>query len=515
MIEDDNIEKLFQGAFENFEVTPPASVKIGVDKELENPKRKRRFIFWISMCLILVLSGFVTAMIYSTTSTSTSTSNEHLLVTTANSSGNNLNSGSSLNKAIQRDKVEKSSKEEGQSTNAESIETSESPVDSMVSIKTKKIQSTITKKRFEQNLNAKSQKTTKIIASKGTESESKQSKSVQKTTAKIGKKKTVFEKNRASKLTNEGSVQQSSDHTLSKIIPNSKVERSENNSEKTAPENPEITSKIDLKKSIDSTSEKRVSEASDEKVDSVSTASAVQLDSVKKPENLDKNRDSKNDSDKPKNWMLELYGGPRFGVKPVKSDFALKELNSYQIGLGFSRKLNLGPLKYITLDGEYGGGKEEYHQETKTESIVFVGIDSIPYFDTIFDTIPSGYNYYSIYDTITNSSENNSRSTVTRFAFGLRTQFNFDLGNGFGVAVMPGYYYSMSKFKFSDSANTSVSVSSSQILVGLSVYYDWNRFRFRVGLDSRYELMGKNQNLFFDRRKSFQFTPQFGIGFKF
>jgi len=209
--------------------------------------------------------------------------------------------------------------------------------------------------------------------------------------------------------------------------------------------------------------------------------------------------------------MVEIYGGPRFGAKTSKTDFALKSANSYQIGLGFSRRLNLGPLKYVTLDGEYGGGKESYRQSTTTSSVYFVSTDSIPVLDsTQTDTLY--YVPFDNYDTLNQTTEVNNNAQITRFAFGLKAQFNFNLGSGFGVAVSPGYYYFRSKYKFSDSSGTS---SSSQILLNLSLYYDWNRFRFRVGLDSRYELMGKNQNAYIDRRKSVLFSPQFGIGFKF
>ena len=92
--------------------------------------------------------------------------------------------------------------------------------------------------------------------------------------------------------------------------------------------------------------------------------------------------------------MVEIYGGPRFGAKTSKTDFALKSANSYQIGLGFSRRLNLGPLKYVTLDGEYGGGKESYRQSTTTSSVYFVSTDSIPVLDsTQTDTL-----YYVPFD---------------------------------------------------------------------------------------------------------------------
>jgi hypothetical protein len=272
---------------------------------------------------------------------------------------------------------------------------------------------------------------------------------------------------------------------------------------------PEDTDPADLKSKEKSPQTKEPAD-SVQKTDSLAIAKTDSL--VKPTEDAAKAKPSKNDS-KARNWMVELYGGPRFGAKTSKTEFALKEAASYQIGLGFSRNLELGPLKYVTLDGEYGSGKESYKQNITTNSIYFVGIDSIPYFDTITDTIPAGYTYYNNYDTTISTIENTRNATITRFAFGLKAQFNFNLGAGFGLAVVPGYYYSMSKFKFSDSG--SVSSSSSQILLGLGVYYDWNRFRFRIGLDTRYELMRKNENLFIDRRKSLLFLPQFGIAVKF
>lgn len=504
MTEDNNINKLFRDVFENLEVTPPVSVKMEIDKQL-GPKRKFRSIFWWLPVLLLLLGGIAFAVIRK--GSSESETNQSRVVSKFNDTpvgqgsssldhASENSSASNVSKSHWNEKqIENNKKNEEEDGSSEEL--------SVIADQGGTKQQLTLKKGNTIRSNQNESVSEKIV---GPSKSGKNKKHATFNQSTKGTKRAEYSRRKSgadSKGKNEvsGDSKQKSDTERTNLSGSPKntepVEAKSTEKENTA---------LPKSKSV-----KNGSSDSLQKADSSTTV--AKADSLVKPsENPAKVKPSKDDS-KEKKWMVELYGGPRFGAKTSKTDFVLKEAASYQIGLGFSRNLELGPLKYLTLDGEYGSGKESYKQNITTNTVNFVGIDSIPYFDTITDTVPAGYTYYNIYDTTTSTIENTQNSTITRFAFGLKAQFNFNLGAGFGLAVVPGYYYSLNKFKFSDSG--SVSTSSSQILLGLGVYYDWNRFRFRVGLDTRYELMKKNNNLFIDRRKSLLFLPQFGIAFKF
>lgn len=504
MTEDNNINKLFRDVFENLEVTPPVSVKMEIDKQL-GPKRKFRFIFWWLPVVLLLLGGIAFAVIRSGLNES---ENQSRVVSQFNdtSVGNSSSSLDHTSENSSASHVSKSDRNEKQNENDKKNEKQDGSSDELSVIVdqrgTKQQQLTLKKGNT-----LRSNQNESVAEEKGGTSKSgkikKNAKSGQSTKGTKRAVSNMLKSGTGSKRTNDASGD-------SKQQLDSEQTNLSGSPQNTEPIDAKSTQKEDAKSPKDKSVKNEPSDSL-QKADTSTTA--AKTDSLSKPlDETSKVKPTKDES-KAKKWMLELYGGPRFGAKTSKTDFVLKEATSYQIGLGFSRNLELGPLKYLTLDGEYGSGKESYKQNITTNTVYFVGIDSIPYFDTITDTVPAGYTYYNNYDTTTSTIENTQNSTITRFAFGLKAQFNFDLGAGFGLAVVPGYYYSVNKFKFSDSG--SVSTSSSQILLGLGVYYDWNRFRFRVGLDTRYELMRKNNNLFIDRRKSLLFLPQFGIAFKF
>lgn len=500
-MESDELEKLFQDAFENFEVTPPVSAKLEIDNKL-GIKKKGRFVFWVVPILLLLLAAvtFVVSNI-STHSTSTkhqfSSDSQQVLVqsdqdTSSTSDSEEINATDNGTVG----ELKKSSVKQEEQGSMKTEQKTDAVEQQLGSVQQKQGRTKIQTGSSEQMNKLKLEKI-----------DSKQTKKSVRNNLKINKRNELagfFQKKKSSG--NDSGIYgvRTIDSPVESKVLDKKEEKQEINLNE---------AKVVEPKQLEDSISKVADEIKTEKT-AAPDSTVNELNSVQNMDNSTEVEQPKANSGKAQNWMIELYGGPRFGLKTSKSDFTLKESSAYQIGLGFSRKLNLGPLKYVTFDGEYGAGKETYHQEITTNSIYFAGIDSVPYFDPVTDSI-IGYNYYNNYDTLTTKIEKNTNALVTRFAFGLRAQFNFDLGKGFGIGVVPGYSYSMSKFRFSDSANTTLSGSSSQISLGLSVYYDWNRFRFRIGLDSRYELMGKNQNAFIDRRKSVLFSPQLGIAFKF
>lgn len=510
MKEEDNINQLFRDVFENLEVTPPVSVKMGVDKEL-GPKKKFRFIFWWLPVLVLLLTGVVFAVVHYRSAAKQPVSTA-LQANSKSAHEDKSQAGDPSESLKSASEIERNSTDKGQADRESRLtETGKKALSSDANDPSLNAQER--KQQRVQWRRGKDQQEARLLPAENPNRKSSIKQSGPVATPKKQVTKSRFRmknslrstKNTTKKTGGKSGASEADENGKAPVgtFGNTSTEISETG------KTPDATEKTG---SAAGTTEKEPKDT--EKGDSVqkadSLAAAVPADSLPKPDEPSVKPPGKDS--KAKNWMVELHGGPRFGKKTSQSDFALKEATSYQIGLGFSRKLNLGPLNYVTLDGEYGSGKESYRSEITTTTLHVIAIDSFPVLDsTQTDTI--GYTYNTIYDTVTSTTQNNTNATIVRFAFGLRTEFNFNLGAGFGLAVIPGYYYSMSKFRFSD--GTTGSSSSSQILLGLGVYYDWNRFRFRVGLDSRYELMSKNQHAFIDKRKSMLFSPQFGIAVKF
>ena len=103
---------------------------------------------------------------------------------------------------------------------------------------------------------------------------------------------------------------------------------------------------------------------------------------------------------------------------------------------------------------------------------------------------------------------------MSGFSFGLTALLQFKLNNTFGFAVTPGFNYALTTYQFSDSLGK-VKLASTQLKLGLSAYYDWNRFRFSVGLDSKYSMLLNSDVLYLQQRKRLYFSPQIGIAIKF
>ena len=81
MRETDDIERLFRESFEGFEITPPTSVKTGIDKEL---KSKRSLVWWLSACIV-VLATIASTLVFLNRSASEKSEAEKDLFTKNNS----------------------------------------------------------------------------------------------------------------------------------------------------------------------------------------------------------------------------------------------------------------------------------------------------------------------------------------------------------------------------------------------------------------------------------------------
>lgn len=483
MKEDHNIEKLFQDVFDQFEVTPPVSVKAGIDSQL-GKVRKRRFLFWWIALAVLFIGGIGFAI--STQQEAKGDPENRISASDIESAspqeaphaqpiarntqaGTAPNTSPSHNGFKRNDSIVRKTASSDQPAQASRETSGERPI----------------------------QTTSKVVSNNVSKQQVKRSSGKVKH-EKRSKKSFPVDKNQ------KGNQAAFSNGNTSKPAEQKVEEEPGEKSLSAKAEKQQGTSQSDIR--------------ADSLVKTGTETNPVQKDSVSdvasQPDPESKGKPGK-EEEKKRHWMLEVSGGPRFGQNTSKTDLVLKDANSYQVGLGFSRNLDLGPLKYVTLSGEYGSGKGKYTSESQTQSVYYVGIDSIPYYDTITGAI-IGYQVYNNYDTLTNTLQVQSGATITRIAFGLGTQFNFNLKNGFGIGLAPGYYYARNTFRFQDSSGVqNAAVSGSQIQLNVSLYYDWNRFRFRVGLDSRYEWMGKSDHLFIDRRKSVLFLPQIGIGYKF
>jgi hypothetical protein len=211
--------------------------------------------------------------------------------------------------------------------------------------------------------------------------------------------------------------------------------------------------------------------------------------------------------------MVTLSGGPAFGSRAASEGLSIKEKTGYQFGLGVTRSFNTSLPLAVGLDFEYGSRKENYVQQIGTDSTYYF-LDSIPVYDSlVLDSIVS-YQVFQNSDSATFYTYLNGGAVVNRYAFGLSFPITVFQSNQFGVIVTPGFRYNLNSFVMNDGSPT-IKLASYQYKLGLDLYYDWRRFRFSAGLDSRYEQLGKNSNLFTQDRSRWMFVPNVGVGFKF
>jgi hypothetical protein len=218
-------------------------------------------------------------------------------------------------------------------------------------------------------------------------------------------------------------------------------------------------------------------------------------------------------SNKPQRWNIYALGGPAYGIRGSSSSVDVYNKWGYGVELGLGRQLIKDKQIYAGFDADYGKSQEQY-----TEKVITV--DSVHVIDTILTADPQFPDsiIMTIIDTVVvvnNQQDVLTTASIQRFGFGLYGQFPIYTGNNWGLLAQTGFRYGQVRYRLDDSLASSYNLSSIQVRLGLFAYYDYRRFRFMVGLNSRLEQQLSAPNAYFDKRSRFLLAPQIGVSVKF
>lgn len=496
MKEENNIERLFQDTFEGFEVTPPPAVKSAIDKGIA---AKRGGMGWLLGALLVLIIGSLFAWKFLSTTDDTKTQQRQIAQTEQedNSSAEETVSQTSSAAVVSTNTSTDASKRSNQNgENTRTTNSSETPkVQGNQSVTTNDLGNKKQPKSLGATPSTSINNSQKSISKKNTNQNSAASKKKNNSTSKkndSGKSSFTAKKGGGTLAKNGDAI------TPSNQLVESNSEKKDDN--KSSLSNTDLSSSKTSSPTIDSTKT-----AETPKKDTTTTASTANQQTVATSTN--KRDDDKSNDHK---WMVTLSGGPAFGSRAASEGLSIKEKTGYQFGLGVTRSFNTSLPLAVGLDFEYGSRKETY-SKSEFDSLHYF-LDSIPIYDsTILDSIVG---YQTSLDSVEFYSDRITNSIVNRYAFGLSVPITVFESNQFGFIVTPGFRYNMNSFVMNDGSPT-IKLASYQYKLGLDLYYDWRRFRFSAGLDSRYEQLGKNSNLFTQDRSRWMFVPNVGVGFKF
>lgn len=514
MKEENNIERLFQDTFEGFEMTPPPAVKSAIDKGIAT---KRGGMSWFLSALIVLIIGSLFAWKFLSTTNNTS-NHPQMAQTEQEDNGtaeDNVSEASSAavasvkstdlsSKNAQKESlhVKETPSVRGKNENNQSTQKNDEVV---LSSSKEKLNQTNQNAKNETNKQAylkpkQKQTNTAVKTVKPyTNPKKKQAKALKNRVVSPVQINENKEPNRSSNVTNPYNVNDG----LAKNEISSPSSSSDNSSSSST------TNNIGIQKTTSDTATSLAN--NNAKID---TTNATNPNStVVNNEQPNSNKPADKNSNKSYNWMLALNGGPTFGSRAASEGLSIKEKAGYQFGIDVTRSFNTSLPLAVGLDFEYGSRKENYIQQIGIDSSYYF-LDSIPIYDSVFTDSIVGYQVFQNSDSTTFYSYINSGATVNRYAFGLSFPITVYQSNQFGVIVTPGFRYSLNTFVFND-GSPSLKLASYHYKIGLDLYYDWQRFRFSAGLDSRFEQLSKNTNLFTRDRSRWMFVPSVGVGFKF
>jgi hypothetical protein len=219
-------------------------------------------------------------------------------------------------------------------------------------------------------------------------------------------------------------------------------------------------------------------------------------------------------SDKSQRWNIYALGGPAYSIRGSSSTLDVYNKWGYGVELGFGRQLFNDKQIYAGVDFDYGKSGEQLGEKSFVIDSTTVSI-SVPIYDTNNTDSIVGYLLVDSTYAVTNEQHNLTNASIQRFGFGLFSQFPIYTGNNWGLLAQTGFRYGQVRYRLDDSLASSYNLSSIQVRLGLFAYYDYRRFRFMAGLNSRFEQQLSAPNAYFDKRSRFLLAPQIGVAFKF
>lgn len=530
MMENKDIDQLFRENFEDFSVTPPASLKQQIDSHIKQPNKYRLWICLSVFALILAISGLTYFFISKETKhtfTPLAAESNH----SASSLDNNASNNSSLPKVPSTNNKTNAATSAADSSSknvtATSVIVKHDYVKSRIVHKTETsstknvISSQVPKsgkapftKKGNSNL-PKGKQITLTTSSSFTNADTKQQVSTTlKATTGI-KNAVISTKNKAIHPASDKSNKPTKIDSAGKnsIVNTAPITSTTSGEETTASTTGSVNEETSKKDSLDlpSTAVKK---------DSVPALAQIENDSSKVTPEVDQNSGPTKpgkSSNENKNWLVMLQGGTTFSTKynyvqNTNENIQTLSRPGYGFDLAFSRKINFGNLSYVGINSGYSTYSNSNHYKYQKQQ-VYTPNDSLPIYDSL-NNIIGYYNPNSDTTIITNASSDFT-TAINIISFGLQAQFDFNIGDNLGISVTPSFRYALNSMKNSDATLTNYHAQRMQFQLGLDLYYDWKQWRFMLGVNSRYLMNLKTPAFGYQERNRIQFMPQLGIGFKF
>jgi len=505
MRDENNIEELFQSAFEDFEMTPPDSVKKGIDQAIDGSRYRR--IWWISSLVALISGGaIITFLYFGKTPTAIQqqlSAKSAVHSTEARNTSQNKSTTSGLskpdkftNQSLLTDKQGTSSNTNNNLQTLHSTHSFSGKQNNFINQNNSTKQSNPIGKP---NKLKKSNGSTQLTAGKTAESTAKTTKSAKRTTTKKTKSSgSIFPSTDFSASTMKGSetigtTKGNAASTVGNDLANNEVNK----------KNPQTTDKADsIAKNL---SDKQVAVTEQAIEPNDSSANELHIDPT-------------TPLTKPRYWMASFYGGPQFGLNSNGND-PLRSV-SEKTGTRFSVELNRTLFQGygITTGLGYGTNSESYRltQLTIIDSI-YLGQDSIPIYDSQFPDSIIGYNYMAVYTSDTTKTESTQLSQVRTIGIPLFVTRHIMFSEKWGLLVNAGAVFNLYKVTLGTANGIpppTINDFSVNVVARLQLTYKWSNWMLSAGLNGGWDLKPALMYQGLDRKRYF-LTPQIGLHFTF
>lgn len=486
-----NIEDLFKESFNEFEITPPDSVKASVDKAIQSRKKG---MWWLPvLALLLATAPFAYYwMSEKNTNDNEKASQKELSFISPSSIDSNStietysDSKSNVNKT-KLDAASKTSKSKTKLTNKNTEGKSIGKVSTQPNNK---------------SLTVKEKKQTN--ASK--------EKNIRKTTVKTPRNST---KKHPLKKTTKNKKYKGQNLKYPVVEPNLTLDPvdDEHNPISDQSVNAEPEKVVPSSSSIKDSAE--LAKAAVKK-DSISTQKTDSTSLVSNDSVANSNQKSTKDKSTENNWLVSTYFGPQFDKMNVldKDSTAIKMNTGFRFSAEINRNLFSG-FGVSTGFGYFNSG-EDYTRYSYQFDSTFLYIDSLPILDQNDSVI--GYNYFNVYDIDTTQNSSQSSYKLSSIAIPLYLTKQFELTDKWGVFVQAGMVYRITKIT-GDPSNPlpdlpTINKNSVMISGRVHASYKWNNWMFSLGMNTGFYVKPPLEYPGVKTSRSY-FTPEFGVHFSF
>ena len=501
-----NIEDLFKESFNDFEITPPASVKAAVDKAIH---KRGRGMWWLPVVAILL--AIIPFAYYFTSNSKIETekhpNNSISMNNSSNDHSNATNSMDSQNdsRVTVLDSHQRTGKTEVKRN--KKLLSSDSKNESKVHTSSAQSESVKQQKSSGKTLITKKSSSTKTRSL--TSKTNKKGKTQANSKHKNGTKPTNTKKNQRNKANSKqkqkNSLTAPSSNDMSGNDP--EINPTENYGEGTGPLADGIAD--DKNPKSDSTTAANTvtqNKASDDSSDKPSLPAAS---------NGNGGKPKPNDTDK--NWYASVYVGPQFDLSRSenKDDATLKT----KPGFRYSAEINRTIFSGYGLTSGITYHKTEDQYNTYQFDSIYVYTDTIPqYGEPNFPDSITGYEYVDIYQTDTLNGPSQDNITLSSIIIPLYITKQFDLGNNWGVLINAGATYRMTKVtpKNGPLSSSEILTNRNSLIISGRVHatYKWNSWMFSMGLNAGYYVKPPMEYPNIKTSRSY-LTPEIGIHFLF